>query len=663
MTHHALNFSSLIEQQLLPSLHNAYNALFAAADQAILTLAAKSLVNKEQNRYYEAAQNLRIVRFEVIENFSNCLKGEASIAAKQVDQNHSESLYELLSVKPEEYQADTELAAALLDCNKRLAELDNKVINPLMPVEFVRYFLYALSLADLNVHTKMLVLRMFERHLYSHLISYVAQLNDALVEQGVLPELHTQPGDLSYSVNALVDKALSEGDELSRSAGGDIMGTLDELQVDDVERLWEVLDDENKADAWQSFMLPRNIIDDLKNCGIYPDQPSSQEQMQLDKIPLVATIFNQLANSSALPSLAKAMLKALLLPYTRIALSDDSFFKKESHPARLLLREIVELCEVWEPKLSALEQDNLYQLLLKIVQAFVEVERIAKFDYQTLQFELLAYREAQRQKQERSGQRYVDSAYGAQMSERARDDASKLINDKLIEKRLPYSAYKFIQEAWGHVLYVHAMNTGVNSKQWLNAVHTLDRFMNTFKPADQYANRGDLLVLLPALLRELRDGLSSIDMKTSDINHWFDELEQAHKALAVNIGGELNDNPIELLATASAHIDDKNTSASPEAKAQEPLHDEKTDALLKNISQGVWFNWHRPEGVVRCQLAAIIKHADKYIIVDRSGSKLAELLKRELVIKLQTTEMDIVHSGAVFDKTLAAVIDDIRTTR
>ncbi|MCK5880773.1 MAG: DUF1631 family protein, partial [Sinobacterium sp.] len=86
-------------------------------------------------------------------------------------------------------------------------------------------------------------------------------------------------------------------------------------------------------------------------------------------------------------------------------------------------------------------------------------------------------------------------------------------------------------------------------------------------------------------------------------------------------------------------------------------------ALLKNISQGVWFNWHRPEGVVRCQLAAIIKHADKYIIVDRSGSKLAELLKRELVIKLQTTEMDIVHSGAVFDKTLAAVIDDIRTTR
>lgn len=663
MTQSSINFSALLEKQLMPSLHHAYNSLFAAADQAILTLAAKASVNKEQNRYYEAAQNLRIVRFEVIAHFSAFfLEGLTPTTAPNVDHSHAQSLYALLSIKPSEYQADTALAAALLDVNKRLNTLGADIVNPLMPEEFVHYFLQALAWVELDVHTKMLVLRMFERHVYSRLINFVAKLNDGLVEQGVLPALHTQPGSLSYSVNALVDKTLSETNGHLLHHHRKMNNALDELQADDVEKLWDVLDDNNKADAWQSFMLPRNILDDLKEHDAYPDNPSAEEQMLLDKIPLVAEIFHQLTNSSTLPSLSKAMLKALLLPYTRIALLDESFFRNESHAARLLLREIVELCEAWEPKLVSLEQDNLYRLLLNIVQAFVEVERLDKFDYQTLQFELLAYREAQRQKQAQSSQRYVDSAYGAQIAERARDDVGKLIADKLNHQRLPYSAYKFVQEAWGHVLYVHAMNTGVNSEPWRDAEATLDALIATFKPAHAYENRAQLLILLPSLLRELRDGLSAIDMNKLLINQWFDELESAHKTLAMSIGGVLNDNPLELLEMASAKMYEEEERVAPDNETP-ILDNDKAEAILDNISQGVWFNWHRPEGQIRCQLAAIIKHADKYILVERSGQKLGELLKRELVIKLQTQELEIVQTGVVFDKTLASVIDDIRTTR
>ena len=669
MTHTSLNFSSLIEQQLLPSLHYAYNSLFAAADQAILTLAAKAKVNKEQNRYYEAAQNLRIVRFEVIDHFSSALMGNPSdilsdkAASVATDQHHSDSLQAMLSIKPAEYQADSELAAVLLDSNKRLAELDDQLTNPLMPVQFVQYFLQALSLVDLDIHTKMLVLRMFERHLYSNLVNYVAKLNDALVEQGILPDLYTQPGDRSYSVNAIVDKALSK-DKSVDGAGYAIISVLEDLQADDVEKLWDILEDKNKIDAWQLFMLPRDILADLQERGVYPDSPSTHEQMLFDKIPLVAEIFNQLANNVALPTLAKAMLKALLLPYTRIALSDDAFFNQASHPARLLLREVIEVCEAWAPKLDSLDEDSLYQLLLKMVQAFVESERLEFFDYQAVQFDLLAYRESQRQKQERSSQRYVDSAYSTQIAERARDDVDQLIQGQLAGKRLPYAAYKFIQEAWGNVLYVHAMNAGVNSKPWLDDVHTLQLLLSTLKPANEYESRSDLLVLLPTLLRKLREGLSAIDMNKSIINHWFDELEQAHKTLAISIGGELSDNLLETLGVSNEQSPDSlHKEETVAVSGAEPVQDEKSEALLENITQGVWFNWNRPEGAVRCQLAAIIKHADKYIIVDRSGKKMAELLKRELVIKLQTTEMEVVQSGAMFDKTLASVIDDIRTTR
>jgi hypothetical protein len=325
----------------------------------------------------------------------------------------------------------------------------------------------------------------------------------------------------------------------------------------------------------------------------------------------------------------------------------------------------------WQPELAFIEQDVFYQLMVKVVQAFVELERVDRFDYQSLQLDILAFSEQQKLQQEKLTQRYSDNAFGAEISARARAEVNTLVQQKITSKPLPFAAAKFIQEVWSDVLYVQAMNSGVNSTAWQASTHILDKLLATFKPAHEYQSRAEFLLLLPALLKALRNSLTEINMEKSLINDWFSQLEQAHKTLAGSIDGDVSDHVFNVLEIAkntadTPQVDDGAlvSEASEEAAAALKLeHDEKISALLDNISQGVWFNWNQPESSVRCQLAAIIKHTDKYIIVDRAGAKIAELLKRELATKLQTFEMEVIQSGSAFDKSLASVIDDIRATR
>jgi len=677
-----LSFSALFDRAVLPSIQQAFSALFQAADQAILQLALKSPINKEQNRYFEAAQNLRIIRFEIMEQFFLQLRSGSEReghAQFSPDLQHQQSLRELLSIKPEQYQADPNLAAGFADCEARvqhISNVDERFINPLQPVQFVQAFLQTVAALDLDVHSKMLVLRLFEVHLYGNLVSFLAKLNDAMAEEGILPSLSTaaSEGDLNYSVNAVVDKVeraladapVSGGDKLELAQGA-CYSALEELQADDVERLWQVLDAENKVDAWQDFLMPQDLMQSLINNGLKVEVLSSQERLVLDRLPLLEQLFDQFVENPALSTLAKAMLRALQLPYARLVVLDSSFFQNDNHPARLLLREINLLCETWEPKSANLSQDNFYLLLQDIVQQFVEAERIHLLDYHAMQVNLLTYREAKRQKQLAQSQRLHDDAYTAQLTERARQDALSLINEKLKGRKLPFSASKFIQEAWGHVLYVHAIKSGLDSATWLEAVANLDALLDSFAPDKPYQNRSELLVKLPSILRSIREQLVNIEMDKQQINSWFAELEQAHKALAVSIGGELSANPLVLLEQASADLD--STTPTEQVMAEPAKHkqaietkalSETAKQLLDNITQGVWFNWNRPEGQLRCQLAAILKHIDTYVLIDRSGKKVANLLERELIIKLQSHEIEVVHSGAKFDKTLASVIGDIR---
>jgi hypothetical protein len=160
-------------------------------------------------------------------------------------------------------------------------------------------------------------------------------------------------------------------------------------------------------------------------------------------------------------------------------------------------------------------------------------------------------------------------------------------------------------------------------------------------------------------------------MDNDVIDSLFNDLEEAHKTLAVAIGGGVEENTLDILQKASeqeaAPLEITEDSASEESQEaqQEDEEQAKRDLseLLKTIEAGMLLNWHRPDGVVRCRMAAFIKHTGKYILTDRSGAKMAELLEKDMAQKLSTREIEPFESLAAFDQTLESVIGGMREKR
>jgi hypothetical protein len=64
--------------------------------------------------------------------------------------------------------------------------------------------------------------------------------------------------------------------------------------------------------------------------------------------------------------------------------------------------------------------------------------------------------------------------------------------------------------------------------------------------------------------------------------------------------------------------------------------------------------------MLRCRLAAVIKGIGKYIIVNRSGIKVAEFNHQELAQALSEKLVLLIDDDPMFDCALEAVINNLR---
>jgi hypothetical protein len=89
----------------------------------------------------------------------------------------------------------------------------------------------------------------------------------------------------------------------------------------------------------------------------------------------------------------------------------------------------------------------------------------------------------------------------------------------------------------------------------------------------------------------------------------------------------------------------------------------KTRQIMEKLGPGDSLLWNKPQGQLRCRIAAYIKHTKKFIISDRSGAKLAELSEFDMAQKIDSSEMEIMVSEPLFDRALESVIGNIRDRR
>src|SRR3546814_899702 len=123
----------------------------------------------------------------------------------------------------------------------------------------------------------------------------------------------------------------------------DLLNVARMLQRDDPAPFVRALSGDSNSYALAGA-LREEILDGIRQLGFDPDDTALSNDEQ-DAIDLVGILFQSLVQANELMQRARTMYGKLVVPYLKVALTDDSMFNRRSHPARRLLDVLTEACD------------------------------------------------------------------------------------------------------------------------------------------------------------------------------------------------------------------------------------------------------------------------------------------------------------------------------
>lgn len=571
-----------LQERCRPMLQQYVQAVFDQADDALFELADRATNNAEQNMFFESMREVRIKRRgieqavarDLSENFRCLALGVATedgIGNDMMDDAASLSLVdhdeleEMVAVDGMIAKAEKEFAEPLALLTARIdALLPFSVTvktNPFGPARLCQSFLQATQALDLDIKAKLVLFKLFDRHVVKALDKLYEAGNGLLVDEGVLPRL--KRAGASASKSPLSSSGLREDPDAEKVFNslqqllGQSRPGMDYVPLDQLsglvapglapalprDALMQLLADiQQQQIAWltrQQAAVMRGVapqqLDVLQalNRALQqrmPNQAVSIGQVDDDAINLVSMLFQFVLEDRNLAAPIKGLIARLQIPLLKVAMLDKSFFSKGGHPARKLLNEVANASLGWAPANPsiAVERDPFYAkveaLIGRIVDEFADDVAV----FQTALEDFIAFVEMDRRRASLIEQRTIDAEDGRAKSELARATVQELLNQKVAGKRLPGVVVKLLQDGWSNVLFLICLKEGLQSESWQRAVQTVDDLLESVSVVESLADRARLLRTLPTLLKNLRSGLNKIGFNPFDLNQLFSDLEQIH---------------------------------------------------------------------------------------------------------------------------------------
>ena len=387
-TKYVLDESRSIAIKYLPAL---LQRMLDNADDFLFELADKAENNHEQNTYFDAMRELRMSRknlesgFEhnLNQNFERFLQTSPNYPQNNTSVTETDfdnmslvdeiDLEETLAINGMVSKIKNRYPREVYAIEKRFNEISN--INepdveliPIGPKSICVAFDEAVKTLDTDIKIKLIVYKLFDKHVLSNLQALYDETNVLFISAGVLPKLkmsieklpsHTHQNQATQEdISWLDDSSVSPTqDSLDNGAGyreiksaPTTLGTLQGLMhmqnagashnpsgvfESTVERrpnteiidLLSQLQQLNLATSVEAF---NTELSNLKNSG-------KISTVDDDIINIVDMLFDFILDDENLPTIAKALLARLQIPMIKIALIDNEFFSAKDHPAKKLL--------------------------------------------------------------------------------------------------------------------------------------------------------------------------------------------------------------------------------------------------------------------------------------------------------------------------------------
>jgi uncharacterized protein DUF1631 len=571
----------------------ALSGMLDRIEDDLFELAEKASDRDAQNVYLDARAKARDNRASIesafgrhfLEFFNRKVRGEAE-AVKPAEQQAElslvgdEDLEETIAVREMSRKLHFACEGELMALSARMGFLLERPeladdANPFSPSTVCAALKDACDNIQADFKVRMALLRQFEQYAQVELQGLYHDLNSHLVERRVLPDVRpgvrrnaptpARPRPAAAKAPAGVagpNAAPAEGDILSAlaqllggqapAAGGGQSGGA----------AGGVAGGTNAAAAWPTApgaactpTVPASFVSELTRLHREPGEamagdeealmnvvrrikaaPQSASLGTIDAmtIDIVAMLFDYIFEDPQIPSSVKALLGRLQIPILKVALLDKSFFSSKAHAARRLLDLLAEssigLADSGDRQAAAL------RMITEVVDTVLE-----EFETDIALFERLATRvEAYLEAQKRAERDIVERS-AKLIEEREREEVARAVAAEEIERRLEVRAWvpapirEMLTGTWIAALASVQRNEGEGTPQWHGLLRTMDELLWSAEPKASAEDRKRLINMLPAMLRDLQQGMQRAAMPQEARDAFLGALVDCH-AQAVKAG-------------------------------------------------------------------------------------------------------------------------------
>lgn len=573
-------------------------SLFDSVDDALFDLAEKAENNNIQTRYFDGMREVRKKRQLVERLFQEQLTREfaqfgpaltpAAAEEPAIAQQgglalvEDKDLEESLAVSAMVGKASNRLAQQLYAIEQRMSVLagGNKVdtqTNPLGPRVLCLSFQSTMAELEIDLNVKLLILKLFDKHVMGGLDQLYDEVNHHLMQAGVLPQIkypvsgvrrqpappgksgatqeapesrdyEAQTSSSVYSPAAVAEaelqielyntvrSLLSLRRGIAPSPGGGLPSPA--FATNDLVSALSILQSQAMTLSPQANLGPliqlvpsgqikEELVGQLHRLGSGEGKHGITE-VDEDTIDLVGMLFEFILQDRNLPAAMQALLARLQIPYLKCAILEKEMFAQKEHAARQLLDELAHAGLSWSEESD--KDGRFYEKVKSVVEALL---KDFSDDVQIFDRLLKDFREfvgSSRKRAEVAELRAAEAARGRERLQGARKTAAREILSRIEGQKLPEVIRHILTRPWANVLVLTILRQGEGSHPWKTSLRVADELVWAAQPKSTDAERARLRALMPELEKALRQGLAMVAYHDNDVRQLLGDLVAFYEA-------------------------------------------------------------------------------------------------------------------------------------
>lgn len=354
------------------------------------------------------------------------------------------------------------------------------------------------------------------------------------------------------------------------------------------------------------------LTDGARRLGLDPDQ-TQLGGAENDAIDLVGLLFESLFQTHAMLDRARRVYARLVLPYVKVALSDEGLFLRRDHPARRLFDVITEACEGNDG--STPQDRELLERAAGVAQRIVADYNEDLEIFALCSAELEALLDQQRKRVDVQEKRAAESVHGKERLMQARLQAGAQLNQRLAKAPLTETVADFLIEHWQHHLVQTLLREGRESPKHADVLALADALIVVDGLAAQ--GRGAVVAdRLIALQPAITECLVACGLDENSSNDW---LAGVVRALAQP------DLPRALHKLPPPVVADDETDQGPLRVVGGHAgldFDPQTAERMKQLVPGEWLRLLDAQGEhVAAKVAWLSPLSGRFLLVNRRGNR------------------------------------------